>query len=72
MARLEQITRASYVVEAIWECEFDEGIMAKHPELEEHPMMEHSPLNTRDALYGVERRPCVFTIRYGMAKPFVM
>jgi hypothetical protein len=31
---------------------FDGGIMAKHPELQVHPMIEHSPLNTRDALYG--------------------
>jgi G:T-mismatch repair DNA endonuclease (very short patch repair protein) len=52
MARLEQITGAGYVVETIWECDFDDGILAKHPELQAHPLIEHSPLNTRDALYG--------------------
>jgi G:T-mismatch repair DNA endonuclease (very short patch repair protein) len=52
MARLEQITRAGYDVETIWECEFDEGILAHHPELQVSPMVEDSPLNTRDALYG--------------------
>jgi hypothetical protein len=40
------------VVEAIWECEFDNGIMAKHPELQVHPMIKHSSLNTQDALHG--------------------
>jgi G:T-mismatch repair DNA endonuclease (very short patch repair protein) len=33
MARLEQITQAGYKVEVQWECEFDEGILADHPEL---------------------------------------
>jgi G:T-mismatch repair DNA endonuclease (very short patch repair protein) len=32
MARLEQITGAGYVVEVIWECEFDEDILAHDPE----------------------------------------
>jgi hypothetical protein len=41
MARLEQITRARYVIEEIWECEFDDGIMPKHPELQVHTMVEH-------------------------------
>jgi G:T-mismatch repair DNA endonuclease (very short patch repair protein) len=52
MARLEQITRAGYVVEVIWECEFDEGILAHHPDLQVRTIVEHIPLNTRDALYG--------------------
>jgi hypothetical protein len=52
MARFEKITRAGYEVETIWECEFDEGILAHHPELQVHPMVEHCPLNTSDALYG--------------------
>ncbi len=35
-----------------WECDFDRGILADHPELKLHPIVQHSPLNTRDALYG--------------------
>jgi G:T-mismatch repair DNA endonuclease (very short patch repair protein) len=38
MDRLEQITRAGYVVEAIWECDFDDGIMTTHSELQVQPM----------------------------------
>jgi hypothetical protein len=34
-----------------WECEF-EDVLERHPELRTHPIVEHSPLNTRDALYG--------------------
>ena len=49
MARIEQIARAGYQVEVQCECEFDEGIQ---PELKSHPLVQHSPLNTRDALYG--------------------
>ena len=52
MARLEQITQAGYQVEVLWECDFDKGILADHPELKLHPVVQHSPLNTRDALYG--------------------
>jgi G:T-mismatch repair DNA endonuclease (very short patch repair protein) len=52
MARLEQIARAVYEVETIWECEFDECILAHHPVLQVHPMVEHSHLNTRDAMFG--------------------
>jgi hypothetical protein len=52
MALLAQITRAVYQVEVQWECEFDKGILAAHPELETHPIVLHEPLNTRDALYG--------------------
>ena len=35
-----------------WECEFDKGILADHPELKTHPIVEHSPLNILDAIYG--------------------
>jgi G:T-mismatch repair DNA endonuclease (very short patch repair protein) len=51
MARLEQITKAGYEVELMWECEFDRDILPKHPELRSNPLVEHAPLNTRDALY---------------------
>jgi G:T-mismatch repair DNA endonuclease (very short patch repair protein) len=52
LARIEQITRAGYQVEINWECEFDEGIFARHRELKRHSLVQQSPLNTRDALYG--------------------
>jgi hypothetical protein len=52
MAKLEQITRAGYEVEIQWECEFDKHILPLHPELLTDPMVLHSPLNTRDSLYG--------------------
>ena len=35
------------------ECEFDEaGIVNQKPELLTHPIVEQSPVHTRDALYG--------------------
>ena len=48
MTRLEQITRAGYEVGIPLECEFDEAGI--RPELRTHPIVEKSPLNTRDAL----------------------
>jgi hypothetical protein len=47
MARMEQIKQAGYRVITQWEWEFDEK-----PELLVHPIIKHSPLITRDALYG--------------------
>jgi len=32
--------------------EVDEEILKRHPDLKTHPVVLHSPLNTRDALYG--------------------
>jgi len=52
MVRIDQITRAAYQVEVQWECEFDEEILSRNHELKTHPVVGHSPLNTRDALYG--------------------
>jgi hypothetical protein len=52
MTRLEQITKAGYKVEIMWECELDRDILPKHPELRNNLLVEHTPLNTRDALYG--------------------
>jgi G:T-mismatch repair DNA endonuclease (very short patch repair protein) len=52
LARIEQIARSVYQVEIKWECEFDEGILARHPELKTHPLEQQTPLNTRDAQYG--------------------
>jgi hypothetical protein len=47
MARIEQIKRAGYHV--ITECEFE---FDEKSELLVHPVIEHAPLVTRDALYG--------------------
>jgi G:T-mismatch repair DNA endonuclease (very short patch repair protein) len=52
MTRLEQITKAGYEVEIMWECEFDRDILSKHPELGNNPLVQYTPLNPRDALYG--------------------
>jgi hypothetical protein len=52
IARLEQITEAGYGVDVMWECEFDRDILLKHAELRNHPLVQHTLLNTRDALYG--------------------
>jgi hypothetical protein len=52
MTRLEQITKAGYEVKIMWECESDRDILPKHPELRNNPLVQHTPLNTRDALYG--------------------
>ena len=49
---LKEITRAGYEVELQWECEFDEEILTRHPDLKTHPVVLHCPLNTQDALYG--------------------
>jgi G:T-mismatch repair DNA endonuclease (very short patch repair protein) len=46
MARLEQITKAVYEVNVMWECEFDRDILPKHPKLRNHPLVQHAPLNT--------------------------
>ena len=53
MNRIEQIAKAGYKVKIKWECEFDEAKIAENkPELLTHPNVQHSPLKTRDALYG--------------------
>jgi G:T-mismatch repair DNA endonuclease (very short patch repair protein) len=53
MSRLEKITQAGYQVKIQWECEIDSaGIVNQKPELHTHPIVEQSPLHTRDALYG--------------------
>jgi hypothetical protein len=53
MSRLEQITGAGYTVRLVCECEWDAAkIIEKKPELLTHPIVRHSPLSTRDALYG--------------------
>ena len=52
MARLQQITSAGYTVEVVWGSKFDNDILPQHPEMKQRPISQHTPLNTRDALYG--------------------
>jgi hypothetical protein len=52
MARLQQITSVGNIVEVVWDCQFDKDILAHNPELKYHPIVQHIPLNTREALYG--------------------
>ena len=53
MARIEQIAAAGYSVKTMWECRFDEEkIVERKTELLTHPIVRHSPLHIRDALYG--------------------
>ena len=72
MARLKQITQAGYQVEVQWECDFDKGILADHPELKTHSIVHHSPLNTQEALYGAEPRPCGSITKQETERPFSM
>jgi len=53
LSRLEQMLQAGYQVKIQWECVFDEaGIVNQKAESITHPVVEQSPLHTRDALYG--------------------
>jgi len=53
MSTIEQITAAGYTVKLMWECKFDAAkIPDQKPELLTHPIVSHSPLHTRDVLYG--------------------
>jgi len=53
MARIEQITRAVYLVKVQWECQFDEAQIAEQkPQLLAHRIVRHAPLITGDDLYG--------------------
>ena len=67
MARLQRITSTGYTVEVVWECQFDKDILPHHQELKQHPIVQHTPLNTRDALYGGRTQAMVlhYVIREG-------
>jgi len=53
MSRLDQLKRSGYLVKVQWECEFDEsGIVKQKPQLLTHPIVQQTPLRTRDALCG--------------------
>jgi len=53
LARIELIKRAVYRVKIQWECKFDKvKIVEQKPELLVHPIVKHTPLITRDVLYG--------------------
>jgi hypothetical protein len=68
MNRVGVITQAGYKVEMQWVYDIDTDILKKHPSLQTLPMVEQSPLNTRDALYGVEPKLCDSTTRLRTAK----
>ena len=59
-ARLKKIENAGYTVISIWGCQF-RNLLRQNPglenELSAHPYVKISPINIRDALYGVEPRP---------------
>ena len=59
MARIELLTRAGYTVKVQWECEF-EGVA---DDLRAHPVVRHTPMNTRELFTGVGPRPCVCTTK---------
>jgi G:T-mismatch repair DNA endonuclease (very short patch repair protein) len=53
VSRIEQITSSGYDVKIMWECEFDEvGIVQQKSELLTLPIVQSTPLKTKDALYG--------------------
>ena len=53
MARLELTTNAGYTVKVMLECAFQESrITETKPHSLTHPVVTHSPLHIRDALYG--------------------
>ena len=53
MNRIEQVVGARYKVTILWECEFDEAkIVDDKQEFLTHPIVQHSPMKTRHALYG--------------------
>jgi G:T-mismatch repair DNA endonuclease (very short patch repair protein) len=52
IVRLEEISRAGCQVEVVWECEFDEGILAHHPELATHPLVVQSTEYSRCFIRG--------------------
>ena len=63
MERLQRTTGARYIVEVVWEYQFDKNILPRNPELKQHFILQHVPLNTRDVLYGVELSLCFVTSR---------
>jgi hypothetical protein len=65
MARLAHITQAGYKVEDQWECKFGKGILDPTTNWR-HPVVQHEPLNTRDALYG--GRTEAMTLHYKAAE----
>ena len=53
ISQLEQITLAGYKVRIQWEREFDDARIVKpKPKLLTHPIVDQSPLITRDSLHG--------------------
>jgi len=53
ISRLEQITRSGYLVKVQLECDFEKsGIVKQKPELLKRHIVQQSPLDTRDTMYG--------------------
>ena len=52
METLERMSGAGYTVEVVWECQFEQDHLPRHPELNNHPILQHAPLNTGVVLYG--------------------
>ena len=36
----------------MWGCQIDKDILPRHPEMKQDPIIQHSPLNTSNVLYG--------------------
>ena len=53
-----------------WECEIDEEILTRHSELKTHPVVRHSHLNTREALYGGRTEAMRITLMYAREKKY--
>ena len=66
----KRITFAGDTVEVVWECQFDKDILPRHPELKQHPIIQHAPLNTRDFLYGIEPKIWFFNTPYAKERRF--
>jgi hypothetical protein len=65
LSRLEQITRVGYHVEFQWECEFDDGILASHPELKTPCSTTHSSDHSRRHVRESEAMRLHYTIQDG-------
>ena len=50
------MSQSVYQLEIGWECECDNEIFVRHPEMKEHPVIEEKALNTRDVFTEYRRR----------------
>jgi len=68
-SRVEQITRAGYLFKVQCECEFDD---AGRPELLGHPIVQQSPVRSRDALYRGRNEAMCLHYKARRIRPFNM